>query len=267
MKDKKGFTLIELLVVISIIAVLMAIMMPALGKVRQMAKLTICKTRLKNLGSATLAYAASNDNKLPIAFFQSDAGVYSSTWQSYVMKETDDYPAPRSWVNSEKYGSEIFGFGFLWQGKYLDDSEIFICPGVKKEEANRESFERNLSNFDEDYVQRLDAKYSYIPLTKAPHRSGNSIQYWKTAKRASDLSGSSAMCMDKMRGISDFYHTTGKGSNARPLINICFGDGHIVTSDNREFFTNEKVAELQALTGEAIIPWRDLFNFLDTVEK
>jgi prepilin-type N-terminal cleavage/methylation domain-containing protein len=62
---KKAFTLIELLVVISIIAMLMAIMMPALAKVRKQAKVVICGTRLKqNIYGASLA-ANDNKGKLP----------------------------------------------------------------------------------------------------------------------------------------------------------------------------------------------------------
>ena len=53
---KKGFTLVELLVVIAIIAMLMAILMPALGKVRQMAQQLICGTNLSGLGKAIIVY-------------------------------------------------------------------------------------------------------------------------------------------------------------------------------------------------------------------
>lgn len=59
-KNFKGFTLIELLVVISIIALLMAIMMPALGKARELAKTVICKTNQKQLIVAANLYAADN---------------------------------------------------------------------------------------------------------------------------------------------------------------------------------------------------------------
>jgi prepilin-type N-terminal cleavage/methylation domain-containing protein len=67
---KKAFTLIELLVVISIIAMLMAIMMPALAKVRRIAKQTICGTRIKqNIYGATLV-ANDNNGRLPKGGFQ-----------------------------------------------------------------------------------------------------------------------------------------------------------------------------------------------------
>ena len=56
---KRGFTLVELLVVIAIIAMLLAILMPALGKVRQLAYRMMCGTNLKGLGSAIMVY--SND--------------------------------------------------------------------------------------------------------------------------------------------------------------------------------------------------------------
>ncbi len=57
----KGFTLIELLVVISIIAVLMSIMMPALGKAREVAKNAMCRSNSKNLALATLVWSEDND--------------------------------------------------------------------------------------------------------------------------------------------------------------------------------------------------------------
>lgn len=61
LKRKNGFTLIELLVVISIIAVLMAVMIPALGRAKLAAQSVVCKTRLKDLGS--MLYLYSNDFK------------------------------------------------------------------------------------------------------------------------------------------------------------------------------------------------------------
>lgn len=61
----RGFTLIELLVVISIIAVLMAIMMPALAKVRSQAATVVCKTQLKDLGTAMNMYITENNGKIP----------------------------------------------------------------------------------------------------------------------------------------------------------------------------------------------------------
>lgn len=62
---KRAFTLIELLVVISIIAILMAVMMPALGKARESAKSVLCKSNLKQVGVVLSLYAEDYNNKLP----------------------------------------------------------------------------------------------------------------------------------------------------------------------------------------------------------
>ena len=64
MGKKRGFTLIELLVVISVIAILLGILMPALNKARELGKRVVCLTNLKNLTMGWTMYATENNGKL-----------------------------------------------------------------------------------------------------------------------------------------------------------------------------------------------------------
>ena len=68
---KQGFTLVELLVVIAIIGILVALLLPALGQVREAANSSNCKANLKNVGLACKAYEAGK-NKFPQAAFYGD---------------------------------------------------------------------------------------------------------------------------------------------------------------------------------------------------
>lgn len=63
-KNVKGFTLVELLVVISIIALLVSILLPALNKARDQAKLLLCKTNLRQQGIAFQTYALDNNGAM-----------------------------------------------------------------------------------------------------------------------------------------------------------------------------------------------------------
>ncbi len=64
----RAFTLVELLVVIGIIALLISILLPVLGKAREQAKRAVCASNLKQCAMAMLTYAGDNKGQLPNAY-------------------------------------------------------------------------------------------------------------------------------------------------------------------------------------------------------
>ena len=66
LSQNRAFTLIELLVVITIIALLVSILMPAMSDAREQAKKLVCSSRMRQLGIAHMTYAYDfNDNIVP----------------------------------------------------------------------------------------------------------------------------------------------------------------------------------------------------------
>lgn len=85
MHERRAFTLIELLVVISIIVLLLAILVPVLGRAREIGKRTVCLSNLKTLQLAWIMYAEDNDEKIAKGFVRpiepgTNSTVFTPSW-------------------------------------------------------------------------------------------------------------------------------------------------------------------------------------------
>ncbi|MBM4104194.1 MAG: type II secretion system protein [Planctomycetes bacterium] len=114
MKTKKGFTLIELLVVIAIIALLLSILVPSLNRAKEAAKNLICKSNLKSLGTASLAYLGDNNGEFHGSFWniykERVIATGSCQWHDKVLSP---------WTNPDNAGP-------LWG--YFNTPKILTCP-------------------------------------------------------------------------------------------------------------------------------------------
>ena len=110
---RAGFTLIELLVVIAIIAILAAMLLPALARARDVTHRISCLSRERQIGAMILMYADSSNMQIPPALDQSPARyVTGFTWISKMLHANGDK------LNSDGAGSTE------------STNKLFECPKI-----------------------------------------------------------------------------------------------------------------------------------------
>jgi len=125
----KGFTLVELLVVISIIAMLMGILMPALGKARQGAQSVVCLANVRRLALAGMMYADDGGFFPPFRMVSLDGSVYVNKygaekprWQWYFDQGVGPVIDPSPYSGQLSFGD---------RDTLLMTNDYFICPSFK----------------------------------------------------------------------------------------------------------------------------------------
>jgi prepilin-type N-terminal cleavage/methylation domain-containing protein len=115
-----GFTLVELLVVIAIIAVLAALLLPALSSAKDSGKRAACLSNLRQMGIAIHAYAADFEGRIPYGPkappFTSPAILYPSTG------------SPTSLLSLQ--GGTPVALGLLLAQHLGSQPRVLFCPGV-----------------------------------------------------------------------------------------------------------------------------------------
>jgi prepilin-type N-terminal cleavage/methylation domain-containing protein len=110
MRIRRAFTLVELLVVIGIIAVLIGLLFPVIGRAREASHRSACLSNLRQLGQAFIMYANLSHDHVPLGHIE------------------DEY----QWDYTLNYASSSTAFvthiGVLRDAHLLDSPQAYFCP-------------------------------------------------------------------------------------------------------------------------------------------
>jgi len=249
-KNKGAFTLIELLVVIAIIAILAAMLLPALASAKERAKRISCVNNLRQVVLGIAMYCSDNSDTMPPLKFR-----YNGNLQ--YPYEMFRYTPPNVTPPTFDPDGGPYNLGVLWSSSIITDGKIFYCPSnAKGDDLNYDYYSVKQSwPFGVDPVVAaadnpgyVRSGYQYYPqstkvnavvtqgagaqiIPQWPHydtpNNNPTLHNWICVPlfKQSAIDQKRSMIVDVMyKGLNSLSHKNG-GNPAG--LNAAFGDGHV----------------------------------------
>jgi prepilin-type N-terminal cleavage/methylation domain-containing protein/prepilin-type processing-associated H-X9-DG protein len=189
---KRAFTLIELLVVIAIIAMLIGLLLPALGKAREMSRATVCQCNSRSITQAMLMYSSmANKDALPIvhAWLRQDSDFSRTT--------------PGEGNRTDGDTTTVFQPGVIVE--YLSNADaVLACPTNKRRSPN--SANQSATN------QFHSGEGTDTDYTMTSHGHGLKLYADRVTRRSLDHVS--------LRGVTSLPAGDARLSNSEPLFGV-----------------------------------------------
>ncbi|MGA2916838.1 MAG: type II secretion system protein [Sedimentisphaerales bacterium] len=275
MKAKKtGFTLVELLVVISIIALLLAVLVPAMKRAKEIARRIVCSSQLRQVGIGMRAYASSYDGQLPADYIwdTTDPKNPKKTKEThpYVLYRGDKAPWTKGQTADGRTLAWPLRLAWLYEKKFIGEPRTFYCQGNVDRLYRYESYTnpapwgflpqescytppRGISSNGNQWVR---SGYSYYPtdptstknmdwmVVPASNQTPAIYAPVETTEKFDRLDKAIPYMTDSINSRSGLAHKSGMKVNGTEVtlanagLNALFADGHVVFATNKAIFTD-----------------------------